>query len=359
MKIDFIIGSLTGGGAERVLVLLANYFVENGHTVRIITFYDGDAYELDSRISRVRLHGGKIKNHKIRSLKNLIGFYRIKDNRPNVIISFITQTNLVSIIVAKIYDINIIVSEHNSYLRAQHPKYLTNFTRTFLYPLANYLTVLTSFDIEYYKKKKVNVVVMPNPCSFAPIVEHNKTKDKTILAIGNLDRYHHKGFDNLLTLIAPVLHNHKDWTLKIIGGGEKGLKFLTKLVNQHNIQDQVIFTGFRKDVNQIMQRSEVFILSSRYEGLPMVLLEAMSQGMACIAYDCKTGPADIIENGKNGLLIEDQNSEAMQKELSKLLHDNALRNKLRNHAVQSLNRFSMENIGQQWEQIFSKLPIRE
>ena len=357
MKIDFIIGSLTGGGAERVLVLLGNYFAENGHTVRIITFYDGDAYELDSRISRVRLHDGKIKNHKIRSLINLFGFYKKKSNRPNVIISFITQTNLISIIIAKIYGINIIVSEHNSYLRAQHPKNLTNFTRTFLYPLANYLTVLTSFDIDYYKKKKVNVVVMPNPCSFTPIVEHNKTKDKTILAIGNLDRYHHKGFDNLLSLVAPVLKNHKDWTLKIIGGGEKGLKFLTKLVNQHNIQNQVIFTGFRKDVNQIMERSEVFILSSRYEGLPMVLLEAMSQGMACIAYDCKTGPADIIENDINGLLIEDQNIEAMQKGLEKLICNEKLRFNLSCNATKTIDKFSLENIGQQWVQLFQKMKI--
>ena len=201
MRIDFILSSLIGGGAERVLVILANFFAQKSYKVRIITFNDGEAYTLDSNITRIKLHNGKIKNHKIRSLKNLYGFYKNRNNRPDVVISFITQTNFISIIIAKIFRIKIIVSEHNSYLQAQQPKVLTNFTRTFLYPFANYLTVLTKFDIDYYKRKKVKVVVMPNPCSFQSLRKSKLKRQKTILAIGNLDRYHHKGFDNLIKLI--------------------------------------------------------------------------------------------------------------------------------------------------------------
>lgn len=357
MKIDFIIGSLTGGGAERVLVLIANWFSQKGDTVRIITFNKGDAYDLDNNITRVNLHKGKIKNHKIRNLYNLNKLYKKKNNRPDVIISFISLTNLISIIIAKIYNIKIIVSEHNSYLRAQHPKYLTNFTRTFLYPLTNYLTVLTNFDIEYYRKKKVRVVVMPNPCSFNSHWESNANRNKTILAVGNLDRYHHKGFDNLIPLIAPILKNHKDWNLTFVGGGKNGLAYLTQLKNQYDIDDQVSFTGFIKDVNILMQQSEIFVLPSRYEGLPMALLEAMSQGMACIAYNCKTGPADIIDNGKDGLLIEDQNMEAMQKGLELLINDSILRNNLRSQSKVSLDRFSMDNIGVQWQKLFRELKL--
>lgn len=359
MKIDFILSSLIGGGAERVLVILANYFAQKAFTVRIITFNKGDAYTLNPNITRIELHDGKIKNHKIRSLKNLHGFYKNKNNRPDVIISFITQTSLISIIVAKIFNIKIIVSEHNSYLRAQHPKLLTQFTRTFLYPFANYLTVLTKFDIDYYKRKGVRVIVMPNPCTFASLNETNFNRHKTILAVGHLDRFHHKGFDNLLELIAPILKKHKDWTLKIVGDGEKGMQHLKQLAKLNTIEKQVVFTGFRNDVNNLMKESDIFILPSRFEGLPMVLLEAMSQGMACIAYDCKTGPADIIDHEKNGLLIEDQNMEAMQKELSDLIQNKELRDELRQEAVKSLDKFSMENIGAQWEQLFRtmKLPI--
>src|SRR5690606_31234204 len=110
----------------------------------------------------------------------------------------------------------------------------------------------------------------------------------------------------------PIFRDHKEWVLKVVGGGDKGLDYLNQLAVKYSIKNQIIFTGFRKDVNSIMRESEIFILSSRFEGLPMVLLEAMSQGMACIAYDCKTGPADIIEHGKNGLLINDQDIKAMQ-----------------------------------------------
>lgn len=355
MKIDFIISDLKAGGAQRVMVLLANYFSKKSYEIRIITFNPGLAYQLNDNIALIELHYGKIPNHTIRSLYNLIIFYYNKKNRPNLIISFVTQLNLKAIIAAKIYGIKIIVSEHNSYLRAQHPLYLTNFTRNYLYPLVEYLTVLTAFDIEYYRKRGVNVLVMPNPCTFKVLNKSDHKRDKVILAVGHLDRYHHKGFDNLVTLIAPILKENPDWILKIIGDGDKGMKYLKNLVILQGLEKKVIFTGFRSDVNFIMQNSEIFILPSRFEGLPMVLLEALSQGMSCIAYDCKTGPSDIIQNEINGLIIEDQNMEAMSKGLVKLIKNENLRKRVRQNAIKSIDRYSMENIGDLWEDVFAKL----
>ena len=106
-----------------------------------------------------------------------------------------------------------------------------------------------------------------------------------------------------------------------------------------------------------MQKSEIFILPSRFEGLPMVLLEALSQGLACVAYDCKTGPSDIIEHGKNGILVEDQNIQIMQQELKKLINNPTLRKELRINGVKSLDKFSIENIGKSWEGLFNELKI--
>src|SRR5690606_39054963 len=122
------------------------------------------------------------------------------------------------------------------------------------------------------------------------------------------------------------------------GGGENGMKYLKALVKKYDIENQVTFTGFRKDVKTLMQESEIFILPSRFEGLPMVLLEAMSQGMACIAYDCKTGSSDIIEHNINGLLIEDQKIIAMQLGLEKLIQDKQFRKKLGSNAQKSIDR---------------------
>src|SRR5690606_21613345 len=138
------------------------------------------------------------------------------------------------------------------------------------------------------------VYVMPNPCTYNAYVEDVRKREKVILTVGALDRYHHKGFDNLIPLIAPVLKKHKDWKLKLVGGGSKGVELLKSLTKLHTIESQVIFEGFSNDVSQIMRTSEIYVMPSRFEGLPMVLLEAMSQGMACIAFDCVSGPSDII-----------------------------------------------------------------
>ena len=104
-----------------------------------------------------------------------------------------------------------------------------------------------------------------------------------------------------------------------------------------------------------MYESSIFILPSRFEGLPMVLLEAMSQGMACIAYNCKTGPSDIIENNINGLLIEDQNIPEMQDGLKKLLSNESLRLNLANEGIKSLNKYDIETITKQYESLFNEI----
>lgn len=350
MKIDFIISALNGGGAERVLVLLANHFSSIGYEVSIITFNNGDAYELNNSIKRVKLHHGSFPNHTIRSLFNLLKYYSEKENKPDIAISFINRISFVSIIACKLRSIKIIVSEHINHLRIKNR--LVKFNIDYLYKYAKHVTVLTEFDVEFYKNKKANVVVMPNPCTFKIVDKINLNREKVILAIGNLDRYPHKGFDNLITIVKPILEKYPEWSLKIVGGGDNGMTFLKKLAKEHNLSNRVIFTGFRNDVNQIMRNSEIFILSSRFEGLPMVLLEAMSQGMSCISYNCKTGPSDIIKNNINGLLIKDQDINMMREGLVSLIENESLRENISGKAIKSLDKYSMENIGLKWEELF-------
>ncbi|WP_340063258.1 glycosyltransferase family 4 protein [Ascidiimonas aurantiaca] len=356
MKIDFIISSLRGGGAERVLTLLATHFAESQtYDVTVITINRGEEYELPSYIKRQKLSGGIIPNHTIRSFVNLTRYYARKKNRPDVIISFITLTNLIVIPVARLYNINIIATEHNSYLRVMPPLFLSNFTRKYLYRKANFVTVLTSFDLDFYQKYKAPVVVMPNPCTFKPQETYNTQRDKVILAVGKLDRYHHKGFDNLIPFIAPVLKANPEWTLKIAGSGDTGLKLLKELVEEHELEDQVVFLGFVSNISEIMNQSAVFILSSRFEGLPMVLLEAMSQGMASIAYNCQTGPSDIISDGKTGILVTDQDAEEMQQKLGELINDEKRIHELGTNALQALENFSIESVAKKYEVLFEKM----
>lgn len=352
MKIDLVSSSLFGAGAQRVLVLLANHFVSKGHEVTIITFNKGDAYSLDSKIKRVRLHSGYFRNHTLRTLCNLIIYYRRKSNRPDVCISFIRKMNFSAIISSKIFSIKVIACEHNNHLAPTNA--IVNFTWKYLYRLADYITVLTAFDKPFFEAKGAKVMVMPNPSTFTPIIDNTHQREKVILAVGSLNRVYHKGFDNLIALISPTLKGNPDWLLKIIGKGD-GLDSLKGLANQHGIDKQVIFAGFRDDVNDIMHTSEIFILPSRFEGLPMVLLEAMSQGMACIAYDCVTGPSEMIQDGQNGLLIENQNTEQMQIGLMKLINSENYRRDLASNAIRSLDRYSIENVYDLWEKLFAKV----
>lgn len=363
MKIDFIISRIGGGGAERVLSLLVNNLAKRKtYDLTIITlFAEEDKYKLEPSIKRVTLSKNKIiPGHTTRSVIGLTKYYYTKDNRPDLIISFITLTNFIAIIVAKLYSIKIIAQEHNSHLRyMKNRKLLTDITRKYIYKKADLITVLTSFDVDYYEKYGAKVKVMPNPCSFLPIENNTHQREKTILAVGNLNRYHHKGFDNLIELIAPVLKTNPDWILKIAGSGNKGLDHLTNLVKIADLKDQVVFTGFVSNVSKLMQESSIFVLSSRFEGLPMVLLEAMSQGMACIAYDCKTGPSDIISDNINGLLIDDQNKKEMRLKLSGLINNKALRARFSENGLKSLKRYDIGTITNDYEGIFKKFLKKE
>jgi GalNAc-alpha-(1->4)-GalNAc-alpha-(1->3)-diNAcBac-PP-undecaprenol alpha-1,4-N-acetyl-D-galactosaminyltransferase len=353
MKIDFVINSLVGGGAERVMVLLANYFSSKGHDITIITFNEPDDFELNAEVKRVRLHHGTIKNHTIRSILNLSKYYSNKSNRPQVMIPFMTHGNFIGILVGKLYGIKTVSSEHNNHLKKTD--FVAAFTKKYLYRFTNVLTVLTAYDVPFYQKHGARVEVMPNPCTFKALAVRNKDREKVIIAVGDLNRYHHKGFDNLIPLIAPVLKNNPDWRLKMVGSGEKGLALLQELAAKHNVSSQIIFTGFSDKVAEIMKVSEIFILPSRFEGLPMVLLEAMSQGLACLAYDCITGPSDIIEDKVTGLLAENQNPEAMAALLQQLITEDTLRQELGSNAIKSLGRFRIEVIYEKYMHIFTKL----
>ncbi|NHF61535.1 glycosyltransferase family 4 protein [Flavobacteriaceae bacterium TP-CH-4] len=359
MKIDFVIGRLKAGGAERVVSIVANYFAEHNHTVRIITFIDGDAYELDPRVERIRFHKkGLIKPAIIRGFFSLLKFYFKSKNRPDIINSHIGLMGYTSIPVGRMYNIKVINSEHMNHLH-QNVDFPMKFLWNNLYKYADAITILTKFDLAFFKSRNKKVVVMENPCSFDIGKSPTNIREKVIVAVGNLDRYEHKGFDNLIEIASRVLKNHVDWKLKIVGGGNYGMEILKNMANEYGIYDQVIFTGFRSDIKEILSNAEIFILSSRYEGLPMVLLEALSQGLACISYDCISGPSEILENNVTGLLIADQDKDAMAKGLERLILDDNLRNGLRERSSTALDKFSIERVGQKWNNLFQDILLMQ
>ena len=295
MKIDLIINKMAGGGAERVVSLIANYLDSKGYTVRIITFQGEDKYVLNEGITRVRLHNHPLfRSVVFNGFFSMLWFYRKKSNRPDVMNSHIDLIGYMTIPISIIFGLKLIVSEHSNH--ASNYTFARRLMWTFYYPFVNAVTILTSFDLDYFSKKNKKVVIMPNPCPFEipkkPLTAAGRKKE--IIAVGNLDRYKTKGFDSLIRMSKKVFEQYPDWRLKIVGSGDGGLAVLKQLIEELALEQYVTLPGFSNKVQQLMAESEVFVLSSTVEGLPMALLEAMSQGTACISYDCPSGPSDII-----------------------------------------------------------------
>ena len=175
------------------------------------------------------------------------------------------------------------------------------------------------------------------------------------MAIGSLNRYVHKGFDNLIEIAKRLKKVHPEWQFMIVGEGDEGYKYLKNKINHLDLNENIILSGFRPDIDKLLQNSSIFVLSSRYEGLPMALIEAISQGVACIAYDCVSGPSDIIDNEVNGILVKNQDKNEMTNQIIRLIENQELRQTLGENALKSSHKFSVEKIGRKWEDLFKEI----
>lgn len=354
MKLLFFIGSLAGGGAERVMVILSNELVERGYKVYIATNTKIPfAYKLDERIEvinlfeRYKFESGKILRN-IRLVKNIRSI--VKDIKPNVMIPFMFGLSSHVILSTLDLKIPIISSEHNTFDKAQSK--ITHFKRFYINNLARYTTILTEYDREFLGNKLKNKVVLPNPLAFK-IEKDIGIKENVVFAAGSIDRWKHKGFDNLVRIWGTVSPKFPDWKLQIAGNGkEESFEFLRKIAQDNDVEHTVEFLGFQSNLDQLLQQKSIFVLSSRWEGLPMILIEAMSQGASCIAFDCKTGPNEIITHNESGLLVENQNMEEMEKALIRLMSDEQLRTQLAEGGLKEAERFTADKIVDKWEELF-------
>src|SRR5829696_1111939 len=163
-----------------------------------------------------------------------------------------------------------------------------------------------------------------------------------------------KGYDMLIPAFAPVAAAHSGWELKLCGRG-KDTEKLRALIAEHGLEDRVRLDGATGDVPGEMAKASVYVLSSRYEGFPLVLIEAMSKGMACVAFDCPTGPADIVDDHRNGLLVPARDVEGLTAALMEMVSDEALRRRCGEAAVATAERYTMAAIGPKWDEMMQAL----
>ena len=386
MRIFIVCNNLGCGGAERVGVNLANGFANHGHQVFIITdIHQKTNYLIDKKVTILpfcKKKEGKIGKWQI-ATKNIRK--HISKEKPDVIIGIMEICTLISFIATLGMSIPVIMTEHNSFERpVSAPLSLRKkIFKFWINKIYKNITVLTKADKLYIGSRLKNVTVMPNPLFLTPIKEIPH-KDKTVLAAGRVDDWHYKGFDILIKSWKKIQDlndnandddNLRDWWLKIAGAGKKeNFEYLMNLLPDgnwiHNEDDNenenwfwrsekyhIEFLGFQKDMESLYKKSEIFVLSSRYEGFGLVLIEAMSQGCAPIACDYKGRQREIIQEDNQGLCCEPENIEELSDAIQKMIIDDDLRKNIQQNAVERSKYYNLDNIISMWEVFFKKISV--
>lgn len=353
MKITILVRKLTDGGAERVAAMWANGFRIKGHEVSIVYFDNKSpiTYELLSSVKSSCITP-KIKSVFFNFFERVFKLHRLLvQEKPDVVIdvapALFKRIAMLGISGKKIS------TEHNSFERpTSAPMSIKKRIRKFyLNKLYDHTTVLTQADKNVIGKKLKNVTVLPNPLALEPAKEMPEKK-KIVLATGRLDAWHCKGFDILIKAWAKIADEADGWKLQIAGSSKgKGLLFLQNLCSEFGVQDSIEFVGYQSNILPFYQDASIFVLSSRYEGFGLVLIEAMSQGCACIACDYKGRQKEIITSEEQGTTCEPENIEELSKAILYLIQNDDKRNEIGNNAIIRSNDFSIDNIMEKWNEI--------
>ncbi|MBA4759681.1 glycosyltransferase family 4 protein [Sphingosinicella sp.] len=361
MNVMIVIPSLEGGGAERAFVNLSSHFRAKGWNVTIATFGSShlDAYQLDQGVQRIEL-GLFItsRNPVIGALLSLCRVFRIrnaiKSLRPDIVVGVMPAAGILSILATVSTKIPVIVAERShpgAILLPMHWRVL----RKLLYRYANAVTVQTEAAAVWIRSvcKMERVEVIPNACHwpvadsppFVPIPDGNKI----CLAAGRFGP--EKGFDLLLEAWGRISYRFPDWRLAIAGTGEQ-YRSIQQRVFELGLENQVSLPGRVGNMAMWYARAEMFVLSSRFEGFPNVLVEALASGCAAVAYDCLAGPADIVRNGIDGILVRPGEVEELANAMEKLMANPDLLARYRAAAPDIISRLSVDQVYDRWEVLF-------
>jgi GalNAc-alpha-(1->4)-GalNAc-alpha-(1->3)-diNAcBac-PP-undecaprenol alpha-1,4-N-acetyl-D-galactosaminyltransferase len=357
MRIAFVIYSMTSGGAERVLSIMANYWNRHNHEVHILTFdITPPFFMLDPEIKVTPLAiAGESRNfiHSIFSNYTRIRILRktIINISPDIIISFLSTTNILTLCATAKLDIPIIASERT------HPRYVPlkkkcEYLRKTLYPFATSIIVQTNDIKQCFPSKWENIHVIPNPV-LPPVLDPQiQTPALPMHCITTLCRLvPDKSIDKLIQAFALISGKHPDWTLAIIGDGEEQMNLLS-LIKQNNLEDRVFLLGMISNPCNVLVQSEIFAFSSRYEGFPNALCEAMACGLPVVSTDCPSGPSELIRHKENGLLVPVDDIQQMADALSYLISNKKERERFGENAKSILEEYRLEKIMAMWEALF-------
>lgn len=350
MRITCIIHSLAGGGAERVLAALASALAERLHQVTLITLDNGrqDRHAVSPLVRRVVLDlMGPSRSRWSAVTANARRLVRLRQavvhSRPEAVLSFCDRTNVLTLLALAGLPVPVIVSERSN-PEAQQMPWPWSVLRPRMYRRAAAVVVLTSAAAKLVAPWTARApVVIPSAVDWptsggaAPVTAQQPRRGHRVIGIGRLEP--EKGFERLLQAFATVAHQHPNWRLTIHGEGSCRAE-LEQERARLGLADRVDFPGWTRPIWPALAASDLFVLPSRYEGFPSALLEAMSAGLPCIAFDCPHGPAEMIRDEDNGLLVPADDTAALAAALDRCMGDPQLRSALGSRAEEVRERFS-------------------
>lgn len=358
-KIAFVIPSFSSGGAERVVSNLANFLITE-YEVHIITLNKTEPfYPLDNKI---------VLHHCVDDIKPSNSIFTaiksnwfltktiaeiVKTNKIQLLIGFMTTSNILSIISGRLLQIPVIISERNNPSKESTPR-IWRILRRLIYRFANYTVVQTEPIKQYYNKsiQESRLTIIPNPIYMDLSMKNiigNGDSEKIILNVGRLSPQ--KAQDILIKAFAKTDNN--GWKLIIAGEGEDRSK-LEGLINELEIQHKIELAGRIKNISDMYSRAKIFAFSSLYEGFPNALIEAMYFGLPCISTDCPTGPSELISNGENGFLVPMNDVDSMADKLGILMNDMDQRKLFGERAQKTVEIFKVKNVIKQWKKIIDE-----
>ena len=373
IKCLFFIPSLEGGGAERVMVeLLSNLNRERIEPILVMLYdYENSPYRssLPEDIKVIVIK--RVSDTNLHRLKQCAGFIKtVLEEKPRVIVSILTHANIIALSAKLISRTKVIICEHISLGEAIKTEggermlwFPTKRLVTLFYRFADKI-IAVSEGIKANLIEEFNITprcieVLRNPIDLNRIselcklpLEHNFFQEKVpiICSVGRL--VPQKGFDILLKAFRNITLE-MDARLVILGDGPE-MESLSRLANDLAIEEKVSLAGFQNNPYKFMYKADIFVLSSRYEGLPVVILEAMACGAPVVSTDCKSGPREILQNGKFGILIPSNDINALSTAIVGLLKDKTLRESFSISGKQRVKEFAVERIVSKYEEMIYK-----
>ena len=350
MEIAFSMANMSGGGAERVVSELANFFSENGQGVSIIVTKSSNCvYPLRDQVKFIDLSNyDKGIISRVNALRN-----HVKDNNYDVVISFLTGTNIETLLAMSTLKTPVIISERNNpYV---DPKTKTNrILRRLLYPIADGYVFQTP-DAQAFFSKRIqdNSTVIMNPINPELPEPYTGERKKRIVSVGRLvPQKNHKMF---IDAFFEFSKTYSDYTAEIYGEGPLK-KELTEYTQSKGLENKVILRGFSNDIIADIANAAMFVLPSDYEGMSNALIEAVGMGIPCISTDHPIGGARMtIKDGVNGFLVPVGDTRTMVQKMKLIVEDMDLANNISRQGVMLKNILSITEIASEWIEYIDKV----